>query len=74
MRRAAEDRAESRRAMDRFHPRPAHIEPSRFDGTSWAEWLYFNGRSADGSLRFYLTSLMYLLFGDSDFTFTGMPK
>ena len=24
---------------------------------SWAEWLYFNGRSADGSLRFYLTFL-----------------
>jgi major type 1 subunit fimbrin (pilin) len=28
-----------------------------FDDTSWAEWLYFNGRSSDGSLRFYLTFL-----------------
>jgi hypothetical protein len=37
--------------------RPARIEPSRFDATSWAEWLYFNGRSSDGSLRFYLTFL-----------------
>jgi hypothetical protein len=26
-----------------------------FDRSSWAEWLYFNGRSADGQLRFYLT-------------------
>ena len=25
--------------------------------SSWAEWLYFNGRSADGRLRFYLTFL-----------------
>jgi hypothetical protein len=24
---------------------------------SWAEWLYFNGKSADGTLRFYLTFL-----------------
>jgi len=45
------------RAMDRFHPLPARIEPSRFDDTSWAEWLYFNGRSSDGSLRFYVTFL-----------------
>jgi hypothetical protein len=45
------------RAMDRFHALPARAEPSNFDDTSWAEWLYFNGRSADGALRFYLTFL-----------------
>jgi hypothetical protein len=28
-----------------------------FSRTSWAEWLYFNGRSTDGRLRFYLTFL-----------------
>jgi hypothetical protein len=39
------------RAMDRFHPIPD--VPAR--ASSWAEWLYFNGRSPDGSLRFYLT-------------------
>ena len=39
------------RAMDRFHPVPD--VPGR--ASSWAEWLYFNGRSPDGSLRFYLT-------------------
>jgi len=37
------------RAMDRFHPVP----PS--EQKSWAEWLYFNGKSRDRSLRFYLT-------------------
>ena len=37
------------RAMDRFHPVPASEQKS------WAEWLYFNGKSRDGSLRFYLT-------------------
>jgi hypothetical protein len=37
------------RAMDRFHPVP----PS--EQKSWAEWLYFNGKSRNGSLRFYLT-------------------
>ena len=26
--------------------------------TSWAEWLYFNGRTRDGRLRFYLTFLV----------------
>jgi len=38
------------RAMDRFHPSPA-------DATlgGYAEWLYFNARSADGIERFYLT-------------------
>jgi len=39
------------RAMDRFHPVPESEQKS------WAEWLYFNGKSADGSLRFYLTFL-----------------
>jgi len=39
------------RAMDRFHPIPAIPEFS----ASWAEWLYFNGHTADGTLRFYLT-------------------
>lgn len=49
------------RAMDRFHPMPAapaEAGPnvaSASRRTSWAEWLYFNGKSADGSLRFYLT-------------------
>ena len=37
------------RAMDRFHPVPTS------EHTSWAEWLYFNGKAADGTLRFYLT-------------------
>ena len=41
------------RAMDRFHPIPATPEFS----ASWAEWLYFNGHTADGTLRFYLTFL-----------------
>ena len=39
------------RAMDRFHPIPD--VPAR--ASSWAEWLYFNGRA--GSARFYLTFL-----------------
>jgi len=41
------------RAMDRFHPIPQDT-PHR----SWAEWLYFNGRTADGRVRFYLTFLV----------------
>ena len=41
------------RAMDRFHAIPD--VPERV--ASWAEWLYFIGRSPDGSLRFYLTFL-----------------
>jgi len=41
------------RAMDRFHPVP---RPTAH--TSWAEWLYFNGRTSDGQLRFYLTFLV----------------
>ena len=45
------DPAELLRVMDRFHAIPD--APGRAD--SWAEWLYFNGRSPDGSVRFYLT-------------------
>jgi hypothetical protein len=41
------------RSMDRFHPRPDAPE----FGLSWAEWLYFNGRTPDGRVRFYLTFL-----------------
>ncbi|MBZ5558573.1 MAG: hypothetical protein LAO77_14975 [Acidobacteriia bacterium] len=41
------------RLMDRFHPIPNAPEFS----SSWAEWLYFNGRTPDGRLRFYLTFL-----------------
>ena len=57
------------RAMDRFHRVPnlrspdstrasagkpaASIQQSAASG--WAEWLYFNGRSVDGRLRFYLS-------------------
>lgn len=40
------------RAIDRFHPVPD--VPAR--ASSWAEWLYFNGRSADA--RFYLTFMV----------------
>ena len=49
------------RAMDRFHPVPQLDESdgtAGFSATSWAEWLYFNGRSSDGSVRFYLTFLV----------------
>jgi len=42
------------KAMDRFHPIPAASEFA----ASWAEWLYFNGRTADGRLRFYLTFMV----------------
>ncbi len=42
------------RALDRFHARPAG-DVSGFSATSWAEWLYFNGRSRDGRLRIYLS-------------------
>jgi len=41
------------RAMDRFHQVPATPE---FAG-SWAEWLYFNGHTNDGTRRFYITFL-----------------
>jgi hypothetical protein len=42
------------RSMDRFHRPPDAAEFS----SSWAEWLYFNGRTADGRVRFYLTFLV----------------
>ena len=48
------DPANVLKAMDRFHPVPRVPEFS----AAWAEWLYFNGRSADGRLRFYLTFLV----------------
>jgi hypothetical protein len=40
------------RAIDRFHPIPHAPQWA----TSWAEWLYFNGRAA--GVRFYLTFLV----------------
>jgi hypothetical protein len=42
------------RAIDRFHRQPDVPEFA----SSWAEWLYFNGRSVDGRVRFYLTFLV----------------
>ena len=51
---SAPDRASVLKAMDRFHPIPNAPEFS----ASWAEWLYFNGRSTDGRLRFYLTFMV----------------
>ena len=41
------------RALDRFHPIPD--VPARAD--SWAEWLYFNGRTAEGT-HFYLSFIV----------------
>jgi len=42
------------RALDRFHPIPPSAQPPASSlRSSWAEWLYFNGRSAD--LRFYVS-------------------
>ncbi len=46
------------RHIDRFHPIPHAPEWE----TSWAEWLYFNGRSAE--TRFYLTFLVGPRVGD----------
>jgi hypothetical protein len=64
---SAPDQAEILRAMDRFHPVPPPSPlsvvsgfsrtPDGFNRNSWAEWLYFNGRSPDGQVRFYLTFL-----------------
>ena len=48
------DNAAVLKAMDRFHPIPNTPEFA----ASWAEWLYFNGRSADGRVRFYLTFMV----------------
>jgi hypothetical protein len=42
------------RAMDRFHPVP-DVDAR---AASWAEWLYFNGRTRDGRTRLYLTFLV----------------
>jgi len=50
----ASDEGDVLRTMDRFHPRPNVPEFA----ASWAEWLYFNGRTADGGTRFYLTFLV----------------
>ncbi len=42
------------RALDRFHAQPDLPEFA----SSWAEWLYFNGRTPDGRVRFYLTFMV----------------
>ena len=42
------------RAMDRFHP----VADVPQWAASWAEWLYFNGRTRDGRLRIYVTFLV----------------
>ena len=42
------------RALDRFHAQPDVPEFA----ASWAEWLYFNGRTSDGRTRFYLTFIV----------------
>jgi hypothetical protein len=49
---AALDPGDVLRAMDRFHAIPD--VPAR--ASSWAEWLYFNGRA--GGTRFYLTYMV----------------
>ncbi len=53
---ATPEAADILRAMDRFHPVPATA--SATDASSWAEWLYFNGQTADGALRIYVTFLV----------------
>jgi hypothetical protein len=55
------DPGELLRAMDRFHPIPD--APARAD--SWAEWLYFNGRTPDGAVRFYLSFMTGPRTGDA---------
>ena len=47
----APDPGELLRAMDRFHA----IPDAAAWADSWAAWLYFNGRTADGATRFYLS-------------------
>ena len=54
------DPGELLRAMDRFHPIP---EAPAWAG-SWAEWLYFNGRTPDGAVRFYLSFMTGPRSGD----------
>jgi hypothetical protein len=52
---SAPDPGDVLREMDRFHRPPAVAEFA----SSWAEWLYFNGRSGDGQgSRFYLTFMV----------------
>ena len=41
-------------SLDRFH-RPPDVPEF---ASSWAEWLYFNGRTPDGRVRFYLTFIV----------------
>jgi len=48
------ERGDVLRAMDRFHPIPDASTPS----SSWAEWLYFNGRTPDGRTRVYVTFMV----------------
>ena len=48
------DPGELVRAMDRFHAVPDVAARA----ASWAEWLYFNGRTRDGRTRLYLTFLV----------------
>lgn len=48
------DAAAQLRAFDRFHHQPDVPEFA----SSWAEWLYFNGRTSDGRVRFYLTFIV----------------
>jgi len=54
----AADPGDVLREMDRFHRQPPVAEFA----SSWAEWLYFNGRSALGdpgnNIQFYLTFLV----------------
>jgi hypothetical protein len=50
---ASPDPADVLRTMDRFHVQPTVPEFA----SSWAEWLYFNGRTIDGRTRLYLTFL-----------------
>jgi hypothetical protein len=42
------------RSLDRFHQAPDLPEFA----SSWAEWLYFNGRTDDGRVRFYLSFIV----------------
>jgi hypothetical protein len=51
---SAPDPGDILREMDRFHPQPPVAEFA----SSWAEWLYFNGRSASRDIQFYLTFLV----------------
>jgi len=50
----APDPSDILRDIDRFHAQPDVPEFA----ASWAEWLYFNGRTADGRVRFYLTFMV----------------